>query len=403
MANPVREIAGLFLKLGVIGFGGPAAHIALMETEVVERRGWMTREHFLDLIGATNLIPGPNSTEMAIHVGYHRGGLLGLITAGVCFILPAVGITVGFAWAYQEYGSLPNVQPLLLGIKPAVLAIIFTAGWRLGKKAFHSAELFVVGLAVAIGSLLGGDEIALLLAGGIVGMFWRRRVLNRQAGKKLGIVAAFALLGRATAARAAWPMIFAASAVGAAKASVPLWKLGLLFLKVGAVLYGGGYVLIAYLRGAIEPGGALVGVLSETELLDAIAVGQFTPGPILSTAAFVGYLVAGLPGAGVASLGIFLPSFLFVAVLNPVVPRLRKSQWTSAFLDAVSAASIGLLAAASLWLLAKTLVDSQTGHVIWPGVLVCGLSLSLIIRWKAPTAVVVLFGAIAGLAISRVL
>ncbi|MDA1190551.1 MAG: chromate efflux transporter, partial [Candidatus Poribacteria bacterium] len=310
------EIASVFFRLGVFGFGGPAAHIAMMEQEVVERRRWLSRERFLDLVGATNLIPGPNSTEMAIHLGYLRGGLLGFVIAGVCFIVPAVLMTTLFAVLYVRYGSLPEVAPFLVGVKPAALSVIFFAMWRLGVKAVRGWQLAVVGVAVFAASLLGVPEILALLGGGIVGMLWLRGL------KGVGLTALVAGLFTPSVARAA------SDGETTRIVGVTTLAVFLFFLKIGAILYGGGYVLVAFLEGELVHER---GWLTQQQLLDAIALGQFTPGPILSTAAFIGYLMRGMPGAVVGAVGIFLPSFLFVLALNPIVPALRRSAWTGAF------------------------------------------------------------------------
>ncbi|MFB2936046.1 chromate efflux transporter [Aerosakkonemataceae cyanobacterium BLCC-F154] len=339
------EIAKLFFKLGIIGFGGPAVHISIMEDEVVKRRQWLTREQFLDILGATNLIPGPNSTEMAIHIGYIRGGWLGLIIAGVCFIVPAVTITAIFAWIYVKFGQLPQVTPFLSGIKPVVLAIILNAIWRLGKSAFKSRKMWLIAIPVAGATWLGLNEAIALLLGGFLGMFWLQisdkfNQPNNNLNSLLITLPFSTLLAKVTP----FPK----------PENIPLWQLGLFFLKVGSVLFGGGYLLIAFLEGE------LVGQyhwLTKQQLLDAIAVGQFTPGPILSTATFIGYVISGIPGAIVATIGIFLPSFLFVLILNPLIPLLRNSQWTAAFLDAVNVSAVALMAVVILRLATVTLVD----------------------------------------------
>jgi chromate transporter len=395
----LAELVRLFGKLGLIAFGGPAAHIGMMEDEVVVRRAWLPREHFLDLIGATNLIPGPNSTEMVMHVGYERAGWRGLMVAGAAFILPAVLVTGAFAYVYVRFGSLPSVTPFLFGIKPAVLAVILGALWRLGRTAIKGWRLAVLAGAVA-GAVLGGaGEVVSLLAGGVLGMAW---LASRRAGPAQGRddgargPAAQTSAGvpetKGTDGRGfVVPPVAAAtiapasgSAVAAAAISgVSLWKLGLFFLKVGAVLYGSGYVLVAFLEGGLVQN---YHWLTHTQLLDAIAVGQFTPGPVLSTATFIGYLVAGVPGAAVATAGIFLPSFFFVAALNPVIPRLRRSRWMSAFLDAVNAAAVALMLAVLLQLGASTLTT-------WPAWLIAGLAVVAALRFRVNSAWLVLGGA----------
>jgi chromate transporter len=403
MITRLGEIASLFFKLGVIGFGGPAVHIANLEHETVERRKWLSRQEFLDLVGATNLIPGPNSTEMAMHIGMLRGGILGLILAGLCFVTPAIAITTLFAWLYVEYGQLPQATTLLVGIKPAVLAIILVAGWRLGRKAIKQWRLAVIALGVAAASFHPEiTEIAALAVGGLLGVVW----LSLASGSTSGKAAAATLfawfgLRPQLACAGELPLLLAATSASA-PVNIPLWQLGLFFLKVGAVLYGSGYVLIAYLEGGLVHE---MGLLTQSELLDAIAVGQFTPGPILSTAAFVGYVVMGrggdvaqgVLGAATAGTAIFLPSFVFVSILHPIVPRLRKRPLTAAFLDSVNAASIGLLAAVGLKLLAATLIDVQDGVTVqWRGVLIALVSLAVLLRWKISSVWIVLGGAAAG-------
>jgi chromate transporter len=383
-ARRLGELARLFLKLGVIGFGGPAAHIAMLEDEVVRRRRWLDRQHFLDLIGATNLIPGPNSTEMAMHVGFERAGWLGLATSGACFIVPAVAITGGFAWLYVTYGALPQVEPFLWGIEPAVLAVILGALWKLGRQALQGWRLAALGAVATAAVLAGADEVATLFAAGLLGMLWLRLAARRGEGEGAaspGFVPVLLSGLRRTAGAAA------ATAAGAGAAgAVPLGKLFLFFLKVGAVLYGSGYVLVAFLEGGLV---RRYGWLSEGQLLDAIALGQLTPGPVLSTATFIGYVLAGAPGAAVATIGIFLPSFLFVLALNPLVPKLRRSAWMAAFLDAVNVAAVGLMAAVTVKLGAAALTS-------WPAWLIAGLAAAAALRFRVNAAWLVLAGALLG-------
>ncbi len=385
--NRLGELAKLFFKLGVIGFGGPAAHIAMMEDEVVKRRQWLTRSHFLDLIGATNLIPGPNSTEMAIHVGYTYGGWPGLIVAGVCFILPAVLITAAFSWIYVEFGTLPQVAPLIYGIKPAVLAVILGAVWRLGKKAVKNRKLLMIGLGVAVLVFYGQNEVIALLLGGSLGMIWLR--LSDKGNPPPEETAAIMAAGLTTSAA-----LKATAATGATVASVPLWQLGWFFLKVGSVLFGSGYVLVAFLEGGLV---REQGWLTKAQLLDAIAIGQFTPGPVLSTSTFIGYLIAGFPGAVVATVAIFLPSFLFVVLLNPLVPRLRASKWASAFLDAVNVSSVALMGVVTLNLSQTTLIKPARAFSIdWLSAVIATSATVLAIRFQINAAWLVLGGALIG-------
>ncbi|MBD2608497.1 chromate efflux transporter [Scytonema hofmannii FACHB-248] len=384
------EVATLFFKLGIIGFGGPVAHIAMIEDEVVKRRQWMTREHFLDLIGATNLIPGPNSTEMAIHVGYVYAGWLGLIVAGVCFILPAVLITGVFAWIYVNYGNLPQVAPLLYGIKPAVLAVILDALWRLGKKAVKSREYLAIALGVIVLLLLLKlNEVIALLIGGILGMIWLR---SGDRGKTPPNIANF-LIANLTYCAAFKTTAVTAATTAHTISNVSLWKLGLFFLKVGSVLFGGGFVLVAFLEGGLVQE---YGWLTQQQLLDAIAIGQFTPGPILSTATFIGYVIAGVQGAIVATVGIFLPSFFFTAILNPLVPRLRASKWTSSFLDAVNVSAVALMVVVTLELAAATLIPKAAYKVDFLAVAIAIVSAILVIRFRINAAWLIFGGAFIG-------
>jgi len=345
----VRELAGFFLKLGMIAFGGPAAHIAMMDAEAVLKRGWLTREQFLDLLGAANLIPGPSSTEMAIYIGLVRAGWRGLIVAGTCFILPAMVIVLALAVAYVQYGALPQVVWLLYGVKPVIIAIVIQALWGLGTKAVKGPLTGTVGVAVIVLSLLGVSPVLLLFAGGLLVM-----ALSNLRQAWAGRVGAIALAG---------PIVLTASSTSAAAATagasapVSLWSLTTFFLKVGSILFGSGYVLLAFLRADLVQHWRW---LTDQQLIDAIAVGQFTPGPVFTTATFIGYVVAGFPGAILATIGIFLPSFLLVAVSYPVIPRLRRSSWAAGFLDGVNVASLGLMAAVTWQLGRAALVDGVT-------------------------------------------
>lgn len=333
----MKEIALVFFKLGLIAFGGPAAHIAMMEDEVVNKRKWMTQQHFLDLVGATNLIPGPNSTEMALHCGHERAGLAGLLVAGVAFIFPAVVLTGLLAHLYIEYGSVPKVEPFLYGIKPAVIAIIISAILKLGRKALKNIQLGVLGFSVILASLFGLNEIAAILGAGIIGM----------------IIFAFEKKIKLRTFHSLYPVILIPAAAPVIE-NVSTEKLFVIFLKVGAVLFGSGYVLIAYLDGELI---SKLGWLTKAQLLDAIAIGQFTPGPVLSTATFIGYQIQGIWGAVAATFGIFLPSFLFVLLLNPLVPKLRKSALAAGFLDSVNIGAVGIMIVVTIKLGNATLVD----------------------------------------------
>jgi chromate transporter len=343
------EVARLFLKLGLIGFGGPAAHIALMEDDIVRRRRWLTREQFLDLLGATNLIPGPNSTEMAIHVGFVRAGWPGLIAGGVCFILPAMLITLTLAAGYARYGGLPEAGWILYGVKPVIIAVVVQAVWGLARKAIATPLAVAVALAVLVLALRGANEVVLLFAAAL-GVPLLRAVVTAGGARALvpGGLAGLTLAGTGGLS----PVMGAPGSAGAI-----LVQLGLIFLKVGSILFGSGYVLLAFLRPDLVE---RTGWLTDAQLMDAIAVGQFTPGPVLTAATFIGYLVAGIPGAIVATVAIFLPSFVFVALSNPFIPRLRRSPWAAGFLDGANAASVALMATVTWELGRSAVVDWLT-------------------------------------------
>jgi chromate transporter len=376
----LRELAGLFLKLGFIAFGGPAAHIAMMEEEVVRRRRWLSREEFLDLLGATNLIPGPNSTELAIHIGHRRAGYPGLAVAGSCFILPAALIVTCFAWAYVRYGSLPQAGRVLYGVKPVIIAVVLQALWGLWRSAAKTKFLAAVGLAATVLSFLRVHELLVLFGAGAVVVLADRVSRARRRGKRalrsLLPVASFGSLIQT-----------ALPAGAAAAAPFGLWPLFLFFLKVGSVLFGSGYVLLAFLRGDLVDRWHW---LTNAQLLDAIAVGQVTPGPVFTTATFIGYVLAGPKGAGLATLGIFLPAFFFVAVSGPLVPRLRRSRAAGAFLDGVNVGSLALMIVVTFELGRTALVD-------WLTVALACASALLLIRFRVNSAWLVLGGALVGL------
>lgn len=365
------EVTRLFLRLGFTAFGGPAAHIAMMHDEVVKRRQWMTDQHFLDLVGATNLIPGPNSTEMAIHIGYERAGWRGLIVAGLSFILPAVLIVLALAWAYVEYGATPQGNALMYGVKPVIIAVVVQALCRLVPSALKSLLLAVVGAAALILYLLGVNELLVLFGGAFL-------VIAIQAVRRSSqAVTALLPFGIVTS----WlPQTTESTAVS-------LGQLFLVFLKAGALLYGSGYVLLAFLRNDLVVN---LGWMTDQQLLDAIAIGQFTPGPVFTTATFVGYVLAGMPGAIVATIGIFLPSFCFVAVLARIVPYLRKSTWTAAFLDGVNVAALGLMAGVTWQLGRAAIVDIPTA-------LLAIVATVILFRFQLNSAWLVLVGGLFGL------
>jgi chromate transporter len=366
----IAEVVRYFLKLGFTAFGGPAAHIAMMHREVVKQRKWVDDQHFLDLLGATNLIPGPNSTEMAIHIGFVRAGWVGLIASGVCFIVPAMLIVTALAWMYVRFASMPQASWLLYGIKPVIIAIVAQALWGLGQKAVKGPLTAVVGLAVLGLYVLGMNEIALLFAGGLASMV----VQNLRRFRKTDLARIVAPLGGLSL-----PVLTAAP--------FDLSLMFLIFLKIGAVLYGSGYVLLAFLHADFV---TRLGWLTDQQLIDAIAIGQVTPGPVFTTATFVGYLLGGMPGALLATLGIFLPSFIFVALSNPLIPRLRNSPWASAMLDGVNVASLGLMAGVTFQLGYAALIDLPT-------VVIAFVSAVLLLRFQINATWLVGGGAVAGL------
>ncbi len=359
------ETAQLFFKLGVIGFGGPAVHIAMMEEEVVRKRKWMDRQHFLDLVGATNLIPGPNSTEMTMHIGRERAGWKGLIVAGACFIIPAVIITAFFAWIYKEFGQLPQVERFLYGIKPAIISIIVAAIIPLFIKAAKTRQLVFLGLVSVILVLFGINEILVLFGAGFLAIILK-------AGRSLFGFFPFVLLQVVPSTPVSPGNIF------------------LNFLKIGSILYGSGYLLFSFLDVELVQ----KGLLSREVLVDSIAVGQFTPGPVFSSATFIGWQMNGWEGAVMATIGIFLPSFVFVALLNPLIPFLRRSVYMSAFLDAVNMVAVAII----FVLMFELGIESITG---WKTMLICILSFFVSLKYKkVNSALIVAGGAVAGYLLS---
>jgi chromate transporter len=328
----LRELALLFLRLGSTTFGGPAAHIAVMEDEIVRRRSWLDRKEFLDLLGATNLIPGPNSTELAIHIGYCRAGFPGLLVAGLSFILPAALLSLALAWVYVRYRTIPAVETVLYGVKPVILAVVLQAIWGLARTGIPTRRLLLVAILALVANALGMNELLVLFIAGLLSV---------------------AASGSSRARALALPLLLLPSGATA----VSTGAIFLFFLKVGSVLYGSGYVLLAFLRSDLVVGHRW---LTEAELLDAVAVGQITPGPVFSVATFIGYLLDGFPGAVAATTGIFLPAFLFVAVSGPLVARIRRSPALSAFLDGVIAASLSLMAVVAFELAKGSLVDLES-------------------------------------------
>jgi chromate transporter len=405
----------VFFRLGCTAFGGPAAHIAMMRQEIVQRRRWVTDARFMDLLGATNLIPGPNSTELAIHLGFIRAGWLGLVLAGSLFIGPAMVIVLALAWAYATYGSLPQAQWLLYGIKPVIIAIVLQALYGLARTALKGPVLITAAAGVLVLYLVGVNELVLLFGGGaaaLLVLLVLRRVRQPAAAadgganegtgggpppaaKARAVVPAAPSAGAGSLLKAAGAA--AAGAAGAAAVPFSMLTLFLTFLKIGAVLYGSGYVLLAFLRGDFVE---RLGWLTDQQLLDAISVGQFTPGPVFTTATFVGYLVgsaggagvpSGIAGALVATLGIFLPSFVFVALSGPLVPHLRRWPFTALLLDGVNAAALGLMGAVLLTLGQAAIVDPLTA-------IIAVVALAILVRWKPNSAWLVLGGGAVGVA-----
>jgi chromate transporter len=335
----LRELAAVFLRLGLTAFGGPAAHIAMMEDEAVVRRRWLTRERFLDLLGISNLLPGPSSSEMAIYLGYLRAGWPGLVIGGVCFVLPAALLVLALAWMYTRFGALPQAAEVLYGIRPVVVAIVAQAVWRLGRTAVKDVASVVVGGAAAVMSLAGMAPVAVLVISGIAVAVAHglRRVGNERV---VGLIPVAPLL-----------------AIEAARSSATLASIFLVFLKIGALVFGSGYVLLAFLRADLVE---RLHWLTEHQLLDAVAVGQVTPGPVFTTATFIGYLLAGWRGAAVATLGIFLPAFIFVAVSGPFVALLRQSPLVASIVDGVTVGSLALMGVVTWQLCRSAVVDLAT-------------------------------------------
>jgi len=375
LSEHLKEVALLFFRLGATSFGGPAAYIGLMHHEVVVRRKWIDDQKFLDIMGAVNLIPGPNATEIASHLGLIRAGWLGLIVAGGLFIIPGTAAIMVVAWAYVRYGSLPEVGWVLYGVKPAVIAIIVQAIWSLGRKGFKNPLLIIIGLAVLVLYLLGFNEIALLLGGAVL-------FFLIQNGWKL--------FKKKTAVLVLTPaLLLKFSLVGLAGSAVSFSQttLFLTFLKMGATLFGSGYVLLAFLNSEFVVN---LGWLTHAQVVDAIAVaGQITPGPVFNSAAFIGYLLGGWASALLAVLGIFLPSFVLVALLSRFLPSIRKSWWAGSFLDGINAASLGLMAAVSIQLGRSVIIDPFT-------IFIAVAAMFLLIRFKVNSVWLVLGGGALG-------
>jgi chromate transporter len=384
----LKELALFFLRLGITAFGGPAAHIAIMEDELVRRRKWLSREKFLDLLGASNLIPGPSSSELAIHIGYLRAGWVGLLVGGVCFILPAAILVGIIAWAYVRFGHLPAVAALLYGVKPVVIAVILQALWGLGHTAVKSWGLAIAGTLCVVLSFAQVNVLLILFGTGAVLAGIHALTRNRKGNQKK--TGALTLVSVWSGGRAGLARIFPwASAMGVAAIIPGMWTLFLVFLRIGSIVFGSGYVLLAFLRADLVVHRAWV---TDAQLVDAVAIGQVTPGPVFTTATFLGYLLRGPVGALVATVAIFLPAFILVAVSGPLVPLLRRSATAGAFLDGVNVASLALMAAVSYQLGRSAIVD-------WLTISLAIVSAVLLLRFRINSAWLVLGGAAIGIAV----
>jgi chromate transporter len=369
----LTELALVFLKLGTIGFGGPAAHIAMLEAEIVARRQWLSQAEFVDLLGVTNLIPGPSSTELAIYIGYLRAGWLGLVIAGVCFILPAMAIVWGLAIGYDRFQTVPQAIAIFAGVKPVVIVLTIVATWKLGRSALKNILTRMAGIiAIGLGGVLGLNPLFVLLSSGIgvmLGQNWRRLPGLLSVGWLPMLNPSLIAILPAIASQPSWVTVFG------------------IFLKIGATIYGGGYVLLAFLQPELVE---RTHWLTSQQLLDAIAIGQVTPGPLFTTATFIGYLLAGHLGAIAATVGIFLPGFVFVALVTPWVPQLRRSIWVGSWLDGVNAGAWGAIAVVTYRLAVVTLVDWQT-------ISIATVSWLLLWRWRIDVIWLMLGSAIVGL------
>jgi len=379
----IRELVSYFLRLGIVAFGGPAAHIAMMEEETVRRRHWLSREKFLDLLGAANLIPGPTSTETAIYIGYQQAGWMGLLVAGICFILPAALIVTAIAWAYVQFGSLPQVSHLFYGIKPVIIAIILQALWSLGRGALKTHLLVVACFVALVASVLGVNPLVVIFGiGSVVGL--RKWIADERQARKPSLASLCLLI--------TIPVLAVGVQAGGqylelSSSSFGLWPLFLIFLKVGSIVFGSGYILLAFLQTDLV---TRLHWITNSQLLDAIAVGQITPGPVFTTATFIGYLLGGPAGALIATVGIFLPGFVLVAVSGPLIPRIRSSPIASAFLDGVIVASIALMVFVTFQLGVSAIIDIVTLGLT----LIC---LVLLIRFHVNSAWLVILGATVGI------
>jgi len=368
------DLAAPFLLLGLTAFGGPAAHIAMMEEEFVRRRAWVSHADFLDMLGASNLVPGPSSTEMAIHIGHQRAGWRGLVVAGVCFIVPAMLIVIACAWGYARFGSLPQIQNIMYGVKPVIIAVVLQALWGLCSAAVKNVFLATIGALATAAALAGGNVLAVLFAAGLVSLVRAWFVARRPGAPLATLSTRWSLLTYAVPSVTALP--------------IGLGSLFLVFLKFGAVVFGSGYVLLAFLQADLV---TRLHWLTQTQLLDAVAIGQVTPGPVFTTATFIGYLLAGIPGALVATVGIFLPGFFFVAASRPLIPRIRGSKIAGAFLDGVNVGAVALMIAVTLQLGRAAVIDFTSGAI-------AALSAVVLITVRINSAWLILAGALVGFA-----
>lgn len=386
----MSEVARYFLRLGVISFGGPAAHIAIMRRELIQQRRWASDQDLVDMLGVTNLIPGPNSTELAMHLGAERAGWRGLWIAGLAFILPATLISLGLAWLYVEYGTTAAGEGIILGVQPFMLAIIAQAIWGLKGAALKGVETFVIVFAVAALAVVGVNEVLLIFAAGLglLVLHSALRLLTKHSRDSMQEPPGAKRRRRGLFRNRALAPIAAAGALPGYSA----WELFLVFLKIGATLYGSGYVLLAFLQGEFVD---QRGWLTEQELVDAISAGQFTPGPVFSSAAFAGYIMDGWRGGALAALGIFLPSFVFVTATHPLVPRLRRSTWAAPFLDGVNAAALALMVVVTVHLGLEVLDGWYTAVLFVAAV-------AVLLRFSPNSAWLVLAGVAAGLGYTAV-
>jgi chromate transporter len=373
MTGALRDLAPPFLRLGLTAFGGPAAHIAMMDEEFVRRRAWVSRTEFLDMLGASNLVPGPSSTEVAIHIGHQQAGWRGLVVAGICFIVPAMLLVLVCAWAYATFGSLPQAQSMLYGVKPVIIAVVLQALWGLARGAVKNVFLATIGLLATAAALAGANVLAILVTAGFVAIMpaWLQERPHHVS--LVALPATKSLLALAAPLPAAVP--------------IGLGGLFLVFLKFGAVIFGSGYVLLAFLQADLV---SRLHWLTQGQLLDAVAVGQVTPGPVFTTATFIGYLLGGIPGALVATVGIFLPGFLFVAASRPLLPRIRSSKIAGAFLDGVNVGAVALMIAVSLQLSRAAVIDILTGGI-------AAFSAVILIFLRINSAWLIFAGALMGL------